>query len=169
MKIRALKGKTTLFSGGCITHGGKPRTLQKRFLTVVFAFAMAGASAQAQTASPPNAPMPSNTASVSPDVPVRALISAMQAQDAAAIRAQFAPTATQAYGADGKMKDPAATAKWLESDIIQRRGKLEAPEFTVNGNEVVVRGQYSATGYTSKANFLFTVENGLITSWRMRY
>ena len=96
-------------------------------------------------------------------------MSAIQAQHPAAIRAQFAPIATQAYGANGKMKDPAATAQWLESDIIQRRGKVEAPEFTVNGNEVVVRGQYSATGYTSKANFLFTVENGLITSWRMRY
>ena len=43
------------------------------------------------------------------------------------------------------------------------------PEFTVTGSEVVVRGQYNATGHTSKANFLFTVENGLITSWRMRY
>lgn len=93
----------------------------------------------------------------------------MQAQDAAAIRAQFAPTATQAYGADGMMKDPAATAKWLESDIINRRGKVQDPEFTVNCNEVVVRGQYNAIFYGSKANFLFTVENGLITSWRMRY
>lgn len=144
-------------------------TLQKRFLAGVFAFVMAGANAHAQTESPPNASMPSTTASVSPVAPVRALISAVQAQDAAAIRAQFAPTATQADGADGKMKDPAATAKWLESDIIQRRGKVEAPEFTVHGNEVVVRGLYSATGYISKANFLFTVENGLITSWRMRY
>ena len=131
----------------------------------VMAVALVGADANAQTAT--QAPLA--TITVAADVPVRALIAAMQAQDAAAIRAQFAPTATQAYGADGKMKAPAATAKWLESDIIKRHGKVADPEFTVTGSEVVVRGQYNATGYTSKANFLFTVENGLITSWRMRY
>ena len=108
-------------------------------------------------------------ASTAVDAPVRALIAAMQAEDAAAIRAQFAPTATQAYGEDGRMKTAAATARWLETDIISRQGKVADPEFTVNGNEVVVRGQYSARGYTSKANFLFTVDGGLITSWRMRY
>ncbi len=144
-------------------------TLQKGLVIGAFAVVLAGANANAQMAAQPNTSSPTATASVSADVPVRALVSAMQAQDAVAIRAQFAPTATQAYGADGKMKDPAATAKWLESDIIKRRGKVEDPEFTVNGNEVVVRGQYNAVGYTNKANFLFTVENGLITSWRMRY
>lgn len=144
-------------------------TPQKGLVIGAFAVVLAGANANAQTAAQPNTSSPTATVSVSADVPVRALVSAMQAQDAVAIRAQFAPTATQAYGADGKMKDPAATAKWLESDIIKRRGKVEDPEFTVNGNEVVVRGQYNAVGYTNKANFLFTVENGLITSWRMRY
>lgn len=103
------------------------------------------------------------------DAPVRALIEAMAARDAAGIRAQFSPNATQAYGADGRMKSPAATARWLETDIIARNGKVTDPEFSVNGNEVVVRGQYSSRGYSSKADFLFTVEDGLITSWRMRY
>jgi hypothetical protein len=103
------------------------------------------------------------------DAPVRALIEAMEAGDAARIRAQFSPNATQAYGADGRMKTPAATARWLESDIISRNGKVTNPEFSENGNEVIVRGQYSSQGYSSKADFLFTVENGLITSWRMRY
>lgn len=143
--------------------------LQKTLLTAAFALVLAGANAQAQTAAQPSATSPKASASVAADVPVRALVAAMAAQDAAAIRAQFAPTATQAYGVDGKMKDPSATAKWLESDIIKKRGKVEDPEFTVNGNEVVVRGQYKAFLYSSKANFLFTVENGLITSWRMRY
>ncbi len=101
--------------------------------------------------------------------PVRALIDAMAKQDAPRIRAQFSPQATQAYGADGPMKSPAATARWLETDIIERDGKVADPVFSVNGNEVVVQGQYSARGYSSKANFLFTVDNGLITSWRMRY
>lgn len=53
-------------------------------------------------------------------------------------------------------------AKW-------QNGKVANPEISVNGNEVIVLGQYSSRGYSSTANFLFTVENGLITSWRIRY
>lgn len=102
--------------------------------------------------------------------PVKTLIEAMEAENAALIRAQFSNTATQAYGADGAMKTAEETKKWIESDIISRQGKVANPEFTViSKNEVVVTGQYSSRGYTNKANFLFTVENGLITSWRMRY
>ena len=101
---------------------------------------------------------------------VKTLIEAMEAENAALIRAQFSNTATQAYGADGVMKTAEETKKWIESDIISRQGKVANPEFTViSKNEVVVTGQYSSRGYTNKANFLFTVENGLITSWRMRY
>jgi hypothetical protein len=166
-----IAGRTTRINDDYTTQRGNSMKLQKILVAVAFAFAvaLAGANANAQTASQPNASLPTTTATVSADAPVRALIAAMQAEDAAAIRAQFARTATQAYGADGRMKNAAATAKWLESDIIQRRGKVKDPEFTVNGKEVVVRGQYNAVGYTSKADFLFTVENGLITSWRMRY
>lgn len=43
---------------------------------------------------------------------LRALLVAPQAQDAAAIRAQFVPTATQACGATGRMKSAAATV-WV--------------------------------------------------------
>ena len=102
--------------------------------------------------------------------PVKALIEAMEAENAELIRAQFSETATQAYGADGIMKTPEETKKWIETDIINRQGKVANPEYSViSENEVVVKGQYSSIGYTNKANFLFTVENGLITSWRMRY
>lgn len=95
---------------------------------------------------------------------------AMQAENSELIRAQFAKTATQAYGADGIMKSAEETKKWIESDIISRQGKVANPEYSIiSDNEVVVKGQYSSRGYTNKANFLFTVENGLITSWRMRY
>ncbi len=102
--------------------------------------------------------------------PVKALMEAMQAENSELIRAQFAKTATQAYGADGIMKSAEETKKWIESDIISRQGKVANPEYSIiSENEVVVKGQYSSRGYTNKANFLFTVENGLITSWRMRY
>lgn len=102
--------------------------------------------------------------------PVKALIEAMEAENAKLIRAQFSEKATQAYGADGKMKTPEETKKWIESDIISRQGKVANPQCSIiSENEVVVKGQYSSQGYTNPANFLFTVENGLITSWRMRY
>ncbi|OYD41730.1 hypothetical protein CHU00_07005 [Sphingobacterium cellulitidis] len=102
--------------------------------------------------------------------PVKALIEAMEAENAELIRAQFSEKVTQAYGADGKMKTPEETKKWIESDIISRQGKVANPQCSIiNENEVVVKGQYSSQGYTNAANFLFTVENGLITSWRMRY
>jgi ketosteroid isomerase-like protein len=114
-------------------------------------------------------PLAAHAQATGADAPVRALIDAMAAGDAARIRAQFSPDATQAYGADGRMKTAVATARWLESDIIERNGRVTHPEFTVNGNEVIVRGQYQARGYSSQADFLFTVDNGLITSWRMRY
>ncbi|QLL57865.1 nuclear transport factor 2-like protein [Empedobacter falsenii] len=102
--------------------------------------------------------------------PVKTLIEAMQSENAELIRAQFSETATQAYGADGVMKTAEETKKWFESDIISRQGKVANPQYTViSENQVVVTGQYSSIGYTNKADFLFTVENGLITSWRMRY
>ena len=102
--------------------------------------------------------------------PVKKLIEAMEAEDSVLIRAQFSKTATQAYGADGIMKTPEETSKWLESDIISRQGKVTSPHYTViNENQVVVKGQYSSRGYANNADFLFTVENGLITGWRMRY
>lgn len=102
--------------------------------------------------------------------PVKTLIEAMQTENAELIRAQFSKTATQAYGAEGTMKTADETRKWIESDIISRQGKVANPNYTViNENQVVVKGQYSSQGYTNKADFLFNVENGLITAWRMRY
>lgn len=102
--------------------------------------------------------------------PVKTLIEAMEIENGELIRAQFSEKATQAYGVDGNMKTAEETKKWLESDIISRQGKVANAEYTlVDKNQVVVTGQYSSKGYTNKANFLFTVENGQIMSWRMRY
>ncbi|MCH7407910.1 nuclear transport factor 2 family protein [Belliella sp. DSM 111904] len=102
--------------------------------------------------------------------PVKALIEAMEVEGAELIRSQFSPKFTQAYGTFGQMKSPDAASKWLESDIISRKGKFQNPVYTVESeNQVVVKGQYASIGYSNKANFLFTVREGLITSWRMRY
>ena len=114
--------------------------------------------------------VPSETdqpSSSEPEVVVSALIDAMAANDAEQIRTLFDANASQAYG-DGPARSGEAFFSWLESDIIQREGRVEEAQLTVNGNDVVVTGQYHSRGYTSEANFLLTVENGLITRWRIR-
>ncbi|MDZ7812077.1 MAG: nuclear transport factor 2 family protein [Ideonella sp.] len=100
---------------------------------------------------------------------VRGLVDAMKQNDATRIRAVFAPQAQQAYG-DGWPKSGPAFFAWLESDIIERKGQVEAAQFAVNGNEVIVTGQFSnSRGYRAAANFRMLVENGRIVSWQMRY
>ena len=144
-------------------------TYSKLFILVLFSFSALNACGQENNK---NNTQKSSTQMQNENIlkPVKALIEAMEAENATLIRAQFSEKATQAYGADGIMKTAEETKKWIESDIISRQGKVANPEFTViNKNQVVVKGQYSSRGYTNKANFLFTVENGLITSWRMRY
>lgn len=97
------------------------------------------------------------------------LIDAMQANDGDRIRAVFADDASQAYGA-GSAKSGEAFRAWLESDIIEPHGRVENPSLAVNGDEVVVTGQYrNSNGYRSAANFLMIVEGDKIASWRMRY
>ncbi len=116
----------------------------------------------------------SNTKSIAmnqnsnPETIIKLLIEAMQINEAEKIRSLFNENASQAYG-DGAAKSGAAFFKWLDSDIIDRKGHVDDAKFTVNGNEVIVTGQYSSEGYTNKANFLFTVEDNKIMSWRMRY
>ncbi|WP_158535033.1 nuclear transport factor 2-like protein [Acaryochloris thomasi] len=92
----------------------------------------------------------------------------MQTNDAERIRSLFDANASQAYG-DGAAKSGEAFFRWLDSDIIERQGRVENAQLAVNGNEVVVTGQYRSIGYASEANFLLTVENGRIINWRMRY
>ena len=104
-----------------------------------------------------------------PEVAVRALLSAMEANDADRIRSAFSPAASQAYG-DGTPKTGPAFSQWLESDIIAAHGRVDSPSLVVTGDEVVVTGQYrNSAGYSSAANFLFKVSKGQIVSWQMRY
>jgi hypothetical protein len=99
----------------------------------------------------------------------RALIDAMKANDGARIRALFSPDASQAYG-EAKPKSGPAFFAWLETDIIERKGQVDTPQFAVNGNEVIVTGQFrNSRGYRSAANFRIVVDNGRIVSWQMRY
>ncbi len=105
----------------------------------------------------------------SPDAVVRGLLNAMEANDAARIRAAFSLEAWQAYGS-GTPKSGPAFSRWLQTDIIAAHGRVENPSFTTNGEEVIVTGRYrNNAGYSSAADFLFKVSNGQIVSWQMRY
>lgn len=100
---------------------------------------------------------------------VTELIEAMDANDAERISGFFSDDASQAYG-NGTPKSGDAFRRWLQSDIIGVKGRVADPVIKADGNSVVVTGEYrNANGYTSKADFLLTVEDGKIISWTMRY
>lgn len=103
-----------------------------------------------------------------PEQIIKSLIGAMKTNDADKIKSLFNENASQAYG-DGPSKSGKAFFSWLDSDIIDRKGHVENANYSVQENNVVVTGQYSSIGYTNKANFLFTVKDGKIMSWKMRY
>jgi len=103
-----------------------------------------------------------------PEEMVKKLIEAMKVNDGNKIKSLFHENASQAYG-DGPSKSGKKFFSWLDSDIIDRKGHVENAKYAVDGNSVVVTGQYSSIGYTNKANFLFSVKDGKIMSWQMRY
>lgn len=115
----------------------------------------------AQTAKP--------TGSIMPKEVVGQLIDAMKKNDAETIRSLFSKDAKQAYGTSSPKSGDSFRA-WLESDIISVKGQVDNPSLSVDDNKVTVKGTYkNNNGYTSPANFLFTVDKGQITSWTMRY
>ena len=142
-----------------------------RTIGLVISLVFAGHQAWAQTAAAAPATPAEPSAAVATDANsvVRALVDAMKRNDAARIRALFAPQAQQAYG-DGRPKSGRAFFAWLESDIIERKGQVDEAQFTVNGSEVIVTGQFrNSRGYRAAANFRLVVDNGRIVSWQMRY
>ena len=99
----------------------------------------------------------------------RQLVDAMTANDAVRLRALFAPQAWQAYG-DAAPKRGEAFFAWLQSDIIDRAGRVDDAQVEADGNAAVITGRYrNNRGYRSAANFLITAEAGRIVGWRMRY
>lgn len=133
--------------------------LRRRTMISLLGLAALSAVAHAQTGTEDN----------SPEATVRALIGAMEANDAEGIRSAFSPSASQAYG-NGAPKTGQAFFEWLQSDIISVHGRVENPRIVTTGDEVVVTGLFrNNAGYSSAADFLFKVSDGQIVSWQMRY
>ena len=159
-----------LHIGTALGHGLDATSIRAFIRTVGLVITLVFASHQAFAQM---APAPGSAASAAQATDagsvVRALVDAMKRNDGARIRALFAPQASQAYG-DGRPKSGPAFFAWLESDIIDRKGQVDEPQFAVNGNEVIVTGQFrNSRGYRAAANFRLVVENGRIISWQMRY
>ncbi len=142
------------------------RNINASFHRIFAILVVLGLTLGVQADDPP--PAADAASSTSPEKVVSSLIDAMAAQEAEKIRALFSEDASQAYG-EGRAKAGQAFFRWLESDIIRRDGRVEGAEINADGREVVVTGTYRSRGYSSVANFLFTVDDGKITSWRMRY
>lgn len=106
---------------------------------------------------------------VTPVEVVGALLAAMKQNDGVRIAAVFAEDAGQAYG-QGRLKSGDAFRTWLQSDIIAVAGRVSDPVITPDAANVVVTGMYqNANGYRSPADVLFTVEDGKIAKWTLRY
>lgn len=100
---------------------------------------------------------------------VKSLMEAMKKNDSDMIKQSFTVGASQAYG-NGSPKTNDEFRNWLKSDIIDAKGKVLGAKYSIENQKVIVKGTYeNSLGYKNAANFLFTVEDGKIASWVMRY
>jgi limonene-1,2-epoxide hydrolase len=99
---------------------------------------------------------------------VQNFVNAINAQDRAAAQALLAPTVWYAYGANGTQNSGQSFLNWLESDLFAPNARIVIERATANGTEIRLEGRWGRNGNaTNRANYLFTVQNGLIASWRL--
>jgi ketosteroid isomerase-like protein len=90
--------------------------------------------------------------------PVEKLLKAMQAKDAATIRAVFAPNVLKQYG-EGTPKTGDAFSSWAESDLIAAEPVVDDAIVLATEDGVVVTGTTrNNRGYRARANFPFVIE-----------
>lgn len=120
---------------------------------------------QSPTAS---AAVASNVAEVvTPEAVVQAFITAVNAGDQAATFALVSPDTCIQYGT-GTCISAERLERWWQSDIFGPQGQITADELVTDGDTVTLTGQYNSNGWSGRANYVFTVADGLITGWSMR-
>ncbi len=102
-----------------------------------------------------------------PEAVVLAFVETINAGDQEAVFALFAEDACVAYGT-GACMSAERLERWWQSDIFSVEGRIEEAELTTDGSEVTLTGQYRSNGWSGRANYVFTVADGLITGWSMR-
>src|SRR3712207_6195117 len=89
-------------------------------------------------------------------VAVQRLMAAMNAGDAAATRALFAPDGGSAYGENAPLKTGPALDAWLASDIFGLNARFEVESMTGEGNAVEATGRWGNPP-TRPFRYAFTV------------
>jgi SnoaL-like domain len=99
---------------------------------------------------------------------VQGFVNAINANDRAAGLALVADQAGYAYSLTGTLNTGNSFRSWLESDLFGPRAVIQIQQVSQTGNVVRVQGRWGRNGNaTNAADYHFTVENGLITSWRL--
>ena len=99
---------------------------------------------------------------------VQSFINAINANDRSAVAPLIATNAGYAYSLTGALNTGERFQSWLESDLFAPRAVIQMETVTQNGNVVRIQGRWGRNGNaTNRADYYFTVENGLITAWRL--
>jgi hypothetical protein len=73
-----------------------------------------------------------------------------------------------AYSMNGTLSTGQSFLNWLESDLFAPNARIVIESATQNGNTVNIVGRWGRNGNaTNRANYFFTVQNGIITAWRL--
>ncbi len=99
---------------------------------------------------------------------VQNFINAINANDRNAALALVSDNAGYAYSLTGSLNTGTSFRNWLESDLFAPRAVIQIETATQDGNVVRIQGRWGRNGNaTSRADYYFTVANGLITAWRL--
>ncbi|MCU0390830.1 MAG: nuclear transport factor 2 family protein [Thermoflexibacter sp.] len=127
---------------------------------------------QSQEEIAPQAAQNSNNANITLNTAefgvVQNFINAINANDRNAVAPLLAANAGYAYSLTGALNTGERFRSWLESDLFAPRAVIQMETVTQNGNVVRIQGRWGRNGNaTNRADYYFTVENGLITAWRL--
>jgi hypothetical protein len=99
---------------------------------------------------------------------VQNFIAAINNNDRAAGLVLVSQNAGYAYSLTGTLNTGTSFTNWLESDLFGPRAVIQVESATQDGNVVRIQGRWGRNGNASnRADYYFTVQNDLITAWRL--
>jgi hypothetical protein len=102
-----------------------------------------------------------------PQDAVNALVTAMAADDAAAVEAAFTEDAGYAYSLEGDLTRGDGFDAWVASDITGLGSIFVIESATVTSDTVDALVLWGRGTASSPARYVFTVVDGRVDSWRM--
>ena len=140
-----------------------------KFLTISF-LALSVSLSSCNKSEEEIAPQQTNTATLNSAEfrVVQNFINAINANDRTAGLALVSTNAGYAYSLTGSLNTGNSFRNWLESDLFGPRAVVNIERASQNGNVVRIQGRWGRNGIANNAaDYYFTVENGLITAWRL--